>query len=169
MVSVGSDYSPRSVPESFQRQLREYSRRMGQNYRAAWKPHQGDGIWGIEVELENHSWMQVVAIYDWENATQDEPYPYRELDIRAIGDLVEADITQRHNTGDIDKDRELQKAYKDTLREKVREAKSAKSMDLLMDIAQNTPYHIKKLAYEMDYGQTSGFKEFHQVPQLPGE
>jgi hypothetical protein len=151
------------IPEGFKRDLKQYGEAMGRNYRLHWNPlfH----IWVIQVEgTQGEGWVECIALIDWETHDPDDnPYPFRQPDRRAIEELYASDIFVKFATGNPDLDRAKWDAAQREACRISHEKFERSTADMFGDIGKDARHALKRLDECVDNGHSHGFKGVHQV------
>lgn len=93
------------VPPGFMYHLNAISNRLGRPHRPYWMKK--EGCFGIQARFEGGEWRTIFMAYDPMTAHKGNEHPYMPLDTRVIDELAEACLEIKYNTGDTEKDRQM--------------------------------------------------------------
>lgn len=150
-----------SVPPGFQKDLDAYYARTGKKLRAHF--NEKYEVWNIQAQMSDGQWTNILVVLDWDQRSEENPWPYRPLDQRVFVDIYAADLAHRFNTGDPDTDLALYHLATIEARRIAEERIQSGRDQLFADIEQDAKKVNARIAEYMR-GDAADLKVVHQVP-----
>lgn len=168
--------NPTSAPPidpSFYHHLDVISHRLNRQHRPHWNAKYG--CWCIQAQEPNGEWRNVYIACDDARSHEGNLRPYMPLDLRVIHDFANGCLEIKYNTGDIEKDRQMDQIDRDMASAAAEAAQheagiAEMARNLVAGASGGDPEDNRRAAKAIRYSTTvirdgTGFKEIFQVPK----